>query len=108
MKAIAVFALACSVGLAQHQHSQVPSSEKPVALYPGLGTWTHSIATRTPEAQKYFDQGLTLMYSFNRYEARRSFRRTLELDPSAVMAQWGPGHGARPVSDHGHGPGHNM
>lgn len=29
------------------------------------------------------------MYGFNRYEARRSFRKALELDPSAVMAQWG-------------------
>jgi len=60
-----------------------------VTLYPGLGTWTHPIATRNPEAQKYFDQGLTLMYGFNRYEARRSFRKVLELDPSAAMAQWG-------------------
>ncbi len=55
------------------------SKEKPVALYPGLGTWAHPIPTRVPEAQKYFDQGLTLMNGFNRYEARRSFRKALEL-----------------------------
>lgn len=35
-------------------------AEKPVALYAGLGVWHHSIATKNSEAQKYFDQGLTL------------------------------------------------
>jgi hypothetical protein len=89
MKAIAILTLVCSAGLAQHQHLQIGPNEKPVELYPGPGTWTHPIATRSPEAQKYFDQGLTLMYGFNRYEARRSFRKALDLDPSAAMVQWG-------------------
>ena len=64
-------------------------NEKPVALYKGLGSWRHLISTLNPEAQRFFDQGLTLVYSFNRYEALRSFRRASELDPSAVMAFWG-------------------
>lgn len=63
--------------------------EKPVALYKGLGSWTHRIATTNPEAQKYFDQGLSLNYGFNRYEALRSFRKAAELDPNALMAYWG-------------------
>jgi tetratricopeptide (TPR) repeat protein len=65
------------------------SQEKPVALYPGTGLWKHPIQTKSPEAQKYFDQGLSLMYGFNRYEALRSFRKAAELDPEAPMAQWG-------------------
>jgi len=65
------------------------AQEKPVTLYPGLGTWRHPIATRLPEAQKFFDQGLILLYSFNRYEALRSFRKVAELDPRAAMAYWG-------------------
>ena len=64
-------------------------NERPVALYKGLGSWSHSISTQNPEAQKFFDQGLTLAYSFNRYEALRSFRRASELDRSAAMAFWG-------------------
>ena len=64
-------------------------SERPVVLYKGLGAWRHSISTKSPEAQQFFDQGLTLIYSFNRYEALRSFRRAAELDPSAAMAFWG-------------------
>jgi tetratricopeptide (TPR) repeat protein len=63
--------------------------EKPVTLYKGLGVWHHPIATSSSEAQKYFDQGLTLAFSFNRYEALRSFRRAAEMDPSAAMAFWG-------------------
>ena len=65
------------------------AAEKPVALYKGLGVWQHAIATNNPEAQKFFDQGLTLAWSFNRYEALRSFRRASELDPQAVMPYWG-------------------
>jgi len=63
--------------------------ETPVALYPGLGAWRHAIATRSPEAQKFFDQGLSLLYGFNRYEALRSFRKASELDSRSAMPYWG-------------------
>src|SRR6516225_6383568 len=76
-----------TVALAQHQHGS--TSERPVQLFANLGNHTHKIATRSPEAQKFFDQGLTLLYGFNRYEALRSFRKASELDPSAVMPYWG-------------------
>jgi tetratricopeptide (TPR) repeat protein len=72
---------------AQHEHGS--GGEKPPQLLAGLGAYTHPIATRNPEAQKFFDQGLTLLYGFNRYEALRSFRRASELDPEALMPRWG-------------------
>src|SRR5215813_11013706 len=68
--------------------AQAPA-EKPVALYKDLGVWRHAIHTRNADAQKYFDQGLNLMYGFNRYEALRSFRKAAELDPQAAMTYWG-------------------
>src|SRR4051812_13097887 len=74
---------------AQHEQHGAAAGEKPVALIPGLGTWKHRIDTRSPEAQRYFDQGLTLVYGFNRYEALRSFKRAAELDPAAPMPWWG-------------------
>jgi tetratricopeptide (TPR) repeat protein len=74
--------------LAQH-HEMPPPAEKPVTLYKGLGNWRHPITTSNADAQKYFDQGLNLLFSFNRYESLRSFRKATELDPSAVMAWWG-------------------
>ena len=58
-------------------------------LMPGMGDLHHPIATRSDEAQKFFDQGLTLVYAFNHDEAIRSFRRATELDPSSPMPLWG-------------------
>jgi len=75
--------------VASAQHHMTPPPEKPVALYAGLGVWRHPIATTNPEAQRYFDQGLALLYGFNRYESLRSFRKASELDPRAVMPWWG-------------------
>lgn len=66
-----------------------PSPAKPVVLIPGLGHHHHTIKTRNPEAQKFFDQGLTLVYAFNHDEAVRSFRRAAEFDPNAAMPFWG-------------------
>ena len=61
----------------------------PVALMPGMGQHHHSISTKSPEAQRFFDQGLTLVFGFNHEEAARSFRRAAELDPQAAMPYWG-------------------
>jgi tetratricopeptide (TPR) repeat protein len=79
----------CAAGLAAAQPHPAGPPEKPPALIPGLGTWHHRIATRSAEAQKFFDQGLNLLYGFNRYEALRSFRKASELDPKAAMPHWG-------------------
>lgn len=81
----------CLVALAitSGQHATTQPSEQPVTLLSGLGTWHHPHAANTAEAQKFFDQGLILLYGFNRYEALRSFRKAVELDPTAVMAWWG-------------------
>src|SRR5258708_13084837 len=56
---------------------------------PGLGQHHHTISTRNPEAQRFFDQGLTLVFAFNHEEAARSFRRASELDPQSAIAFWG-------------------
>ena len=52
---------------------------------PGLMART----TASPEAQRFFDQGLALMYAFNHDESIRSFTHAAELDPSCAMAFWG-------------------
>jgi len=63
-------------------------SKSPV-LMSGLGQHHHIISTKSPEAQRFFDQGLTLVFAFNHEEAARSFRRASELDPQSAMAFWG-------------------
>jgi tetratricopeptide (TPR) repeat protein len=55
----------------------------------GLGERRHPVSTRNAEAQRFFDQGLALVYAFNHDEAARSFRRAAELDPQMAMAYWG-------------------
>src|SRR6185436_18381533 len=79
--------------------------EKPVALLDGLGEFTRPIATPNKLAQQYFNQGITLLYGFNRYEALRSFRRASELDPKAVMPLWGAAMSLSPHINMGLGGG---
>jgi tetratricopeptide (TPR) repeat protein len=74
---------------AQHTSHSAAPAEKPVMLLSSLGTYSHRIATSNPESQQFFDQGLRLLYGFNRYEALRSFRRAAELDPNAIKPLWG-------------------
>ena len=69
-------------------HSSLAESSSAV-LMTGLGQHHHTISTKNPEAQRFFDQGLTLVFAFNHEEAARAFRRASELDPQAPMAFWG-------------------
>jgi tetratricopeptide (TPR) repeat protein len=55
----------------------------------GMGALEHPVTTTSPEAQKFFNQGLRLIFGFNHDEATRSFRRAAELDPKMAMAYWG-------------------
>src|SRR5215470_13548900 len=87
---LSVFALSLTTLAQQHssQHSSQPQP-KPVTLVQGLGDLHHPVTTSNPEAQKFFDQGLRLMFAFNHDEATGSFRRAAELDPKMAMAYWG-------------------
>jgi tetratricopeptide (TPR) repeat protein len=75
---------------AQQPHDHAAADTRPATLMEGLGTAVHHpIATKVADAQKLFDQGLTLVYAFNHEEAIRSFRRAAELDPTSPMPHWG-------------------
>jgi peroxiredoxin/tetratricopeptide (TPR) repeat protein len=54
-----------------------------------VGSTHFPITTSVPEVQEWFDQGNTLLHSFWYYEAERSFRWCLKLDPDCAMAYWG-------------------
>lgn len=58
-------------------------------LFANLGNVHRPITTSSPEAQKYYDQGLSLMWAFNHDEATRSFAKAAELDPSCASCWWG-------------------
>lgn len=59
-----------------------------VPLYDDLGTHHHTV-TASDDAQKYFDQGLRLLYAFNHEEAVASFKEGARLDPGCGMCWWG-------------------
>ncbi|MGA3043402.1 MAG: redoxin domain-containing protein [Bryobacteraceae bacterium] len=58
-------------------------------LMEGIGIAPFPITTKNPEVQKWFNQGNALMHSFWYYEAERSFRWCLKLEPDNAMAYWG-------------------
>ena len=58
-------------------------------LFEGLGSYKHKITTTSPEAQRYFNQGLAFYHGFNHGAAIRSFQQAAELDPKCAMAHWG-------------------
>ena len=57
--------------------------------YAGFDGYARTISTDSALAQRYFDQGIQLLYGFNHDEAIRSFQAATEADPSCAMAWWG-------------------
>lgn len=72
----------------QHEHGAAASAAS-AALIEGLGSHRHAIVTSSPEAQRFFNQGLVLLYGFNHGQAIKQFQRAAELDPKAPMPLWG-------------------
>lgn len=58
-------------------------------LFDNLGSLHHPITTTSEQAQRYFDQGLRLVYAFNHEEAIRSFEAATQEDSQAPMPYWG-------------------
>ena len=55
----------------------------------GKGARHFVVTTTSADAQRWFDQGLTLCYGFNHAEAIRSFEQATRADPDCAMAWWG-------------------
>jgi len=69
-------------------HGQPAADARPV-LYDSLGNYSYRITTASPDAQRWFDQGLRLVYGFNHHEAQKAFREAARLDPQCAMCFWG-------------------
>jgi len=65
-----------------------PGALPPPPLMDGIGQ-AHLQVSCTPEAQRYFDQGLNLLHCFWDFEALRAFREAVRLDPGCAMGWWG-------------------
>ncbi len=74
------------VGCASHRDASGPPS---TGRLHRLGHHTFPVTTRSPEAQRTFDRGLTLAYAFSHRAAEEEFRRAAVADPECAMAWWG-------------------
>ncbi|HKB05581.1 MAG TPA: hypothetical protein VKD90_25380, partial [Gemmataceae bacterium] len=81
---LTVLALGCGIAAADHG-----AANGKAPLLGNLGNRHHPVTTTNDDAQRYFDQGLTLCWAFNHPEAIRSFQRAAKLDPDCAMAYWG-------------------
>jgi tetratricopeptide (TPR) repeat protein len=85
-------AVACAPG--QSDPPDAPTSaaseesERP-KLLDDLGDQTHPITTSDEMAQRYFDQGLILVFGFNHDAAIRSFEEAARIDSECAMCFWG-------------------
>lgn len=66
-------------------------------LYEGFDTYSRPIGivrggARAGEAQRWFDQGMVMVYGFNHEEAIRSFEEAAARDPKSPMPYWGIAH----------------
>ncbi len=66
-----------------------PPEKLPVPLkMTGIGN-SHIQIKATPEAQAWFDQGLSLTHDFWDYEAAKAFQQGIRVDPKCAMCWWG-------------------
>lgn len=56
---------------------------------PGWGGYSYTISTHNDSAQFYFNQGLTMYYSYHMKEALASFKEAARFDPASPMVYWG-------------------
>ncbi len=85
MKTPRFVSVLCSLTLAGGLFAAEPA----IPLLTTLGTHSHQVTTKSPEAQRYFDQGLRFLFGFNHGAAIRSFQEAARLDPACAMAHWG-------------------
>ena len=92
MMSFLVFAAFFLIPLQQSDHCAVASDGRPslpAKLMEGMGKSNFPITTASPEAQAFFNQGVSQLYAFWFGEAERSFMQAAQIDPSAGMAYWG-------------------
>ena len=86
--AIALLMAACATQPPEGAHPPHAADTRPV-LYDSLGSYSYRITTASADAQRWFDQGLRLVYAFNHHEAQKAFREAARLDPKCAMCFWG-------------------
>lgn len=83
---------ACSVwhvrGAGASPASGLAGKEGRAPLLQGLDGWRFPVETKSAQVQRYADQGVLLVISFNPEEAARSLQAAVTLEPACASAWW--------------------
>jgi tetratricopeptide (TPR) repeat protein len=71
------------------ENQSLETDVPPPRFYEGFGGYSRKVTTESAEAQRWFDQGIQLLYGYNHDEAIRSFEMAAQVDPRCAMAWWG-------------------
>ena len=75
---------------------------KYIGLLPGRGKYSYTITTKSDSAQVYFDQGLSMYYSYHMREALASFREAARFDSSCAAIYWAQALAMGPTYNQGY------
>ncbi|NUS60075.1 MAG: hypothetical protein HOQ01_03925, partial [Lysobacter sp.] len=76
---------ACEANTPKQEAAATPAPP----LFETFGDLHRDIASQVPAAQRYFDQGMRMMYGFNHQAAGNAFAEAARLDPECAMCVWG-------------------
>ncbi len=76
---------------------KVDAAPVKAALMSGYGTTRWKIATASPDAQAFFDNGLNLAHAFAHKEAIAAFAEAVHRDPTCALCLWGQAWSAGPT-----------
>lgn len=69
--------------------SEAVASTYRAPVLKGLGDYSYKISAANDDAQMFFDQGLALLYGYQRMDAADAFAEAARLDPNCGMCFWG-------------------
>lgn len=91
-------ALGCAPGAADYADNK----GKFIGLLPGWGDHSYTISTQSDSAQIYFNQGLSMYYSYHAREALASFREAARFDSTNAFLFWAQALAMGPSYNLGH------
>jgi len=101
--ALEQYKMANAIGCAPLSDEPMPdASGKYIGVLPGWGAHSYKISTSSDSAQVYFNQGLTMYYSYHWREAVASFREAARFDSTNAMLYWGQALALGPTYNFGH------
>jgi len=65
------------------------SNGKYIIKLPGWGSYSYPVLSHNDSARFYFNQGLTMYYSYHMKEALASFKEAARFEPASSMTYWG-------------------